>query len=95
MSIRSVIVQAPASTSNCGPGFDTLSIALSLYNFIRLSERSDGQICPVETMQEGTQRMVEKASLSFAVAAGHDATGFNYEIWGLSLIHISEPTRPY
>ena len=82
MSIRSVIVQAPASTSNCGPGFDTLSIALSLYNFIRLSERSDGQICPVEKIQEGTQMMVEEASLSFAAAAGLDATGFNYEIWG-------------
>ena len=82
MSIRSVIVQAPASTSNCGPGFDTLSIALSLYNFIRLSERSDGQICPVEKIQEGTQMMVEEASLSFAAAAGIDATGFNYEIWG-------------
>ncbi len=58
MSIRSVIVQAPASTSNCGPGFDTLSIALSLYNFVRLSERTDGQICPVETIQKGTQMMV-------------------------------------
>jgi homoserine kinase len=82
MSIRSVIVQAPASTSNCGSGFDTLSIALSLYNFIRLSERSDGQICPVEKIQEGTQMMVEEASLSFAATAGLDATGFNYEIWG-------------
>ena len=82
MSIRSVIVQAPASTSNCGPGFDTLSIALSLYNFIRLSERSDGQICPVENIQEGTQMMVEEASLSFAATAGLDVKGFNYEIWG-------------
>jgi homoserine kinase len=82
MSIRSVIVQAPASTSNCGPGFDTLSIALSLYNFIRLSERSDGQICPVEKIQEGTQMMVEEASLSFAATAGLDVKGFNYEIWG-------------
>jgi len=82
MSTRSILVQAPASTSNCGPGFDTLSIGLSLYNFIRLIDRSDGKICPVETLQEDTQAMIEEAALSFAAAAGLDATGFDYEIWG-------------
>jgi homoserine kinase len=82
MSNRSIIVQAPASTSNCGPGFDTLSIALSLYNFVRLIERTDGQIQPVESMNAGTQAMIEEAALSFAAAAGVDATGFDYEIWG-------------
>lgn len=82
MSSRSVIVQAPASTSNCGPGFDTLSIALSLYNFVRLIERSDGAIRSVEGLVEGTQAMVEEAALSFSVLAGVDAVGFDYEIWG-------------
>lgn len=82
MSTRSVIVQAPASTSNCGPGFDTLSIALSLYNFVRLIERPDGQICAVESAHEGTQAMVEEAAQSFAAEAGVAATGFDYEIWG-------------
>lgn len=82
MSSRSVIVQAPASTSNCGPGFDTLSIALSLYNFVRLTERTDGAICPVEKLGEGTQAMVEKSARSFADSAGVDTVGFDYEIWG-------------
>ena len=82
MSLRSIIVQAPASTSNCGPGFDTLSIALTLYNFIRLNEREDGQICPVDPINSGTQAMIEEAALSFAATAGLDATGFDYEIWG-------------
>lgn len=82
MSSRSVIVQAPASTSNCGPGFDTLSIALSLYNFVRLTERADGATRPIETLGEGTQAMVEEAALSFAALAGVDALGFDYEIWG-------------
>jgi homoserine kinase len=82
MSSRSIIIQAPASTSNCGPGFDTLSIALSLYNFVRLIERSDEEIHPVESPVEGTQAMVEEAALSFAAAAGVKATGFDYEIWG-------------
>ena len=41
MTQKSVLVQAPASTSNCGPGFDTLSIALTLYNFVRITLRED------------------------------------------------------
>ncbi len=82
MSSRSVIVQAPASTSNCGPGFDTLSIALSLYNFVRLIEREDGRICAIESVGEGTQSMVEAAATAFAKEAGVAAVGFDYEIWG-------------
>lgn len=82
MSLRSIIVQTPASTSNCGPGFDTLSIALTLYNFVRLVEREDGKICPVESLREDTQAMIEEAALSFAAKAGVKATGFDYEIWG-------------
>ncbi|MGB1127092.1 MAG: homoserine kinase [Opitutales bacterium] len=84
MSKKSVIVQAPASTSNCGPGFDTLSIALSLYNFVRLCERGDESIRPVDldARNEGTQEMVEEAAYSFAQAAGVEIRGFDYEIWG-------------
>lgn len=82
MSKRSIIIQAPASTSNCGPGFDTLSIALSLYNFVRMVPREDTSIRSIETAGEGTQAMVEEAALSFAAAAGVDAIGFDYEIWG-------------
>ena len=82
MSLRSILVQAPASTSNCGPGFDTLSIALSLYNFVRLIERSDDQICALESLSPRTQAMVEEASLSFVQATGVAALGFDYEIWG-------------
>lgn len=78
MSARSIIIQAPASTSNCGPGFDTLSIALSLYNFVRLTERSDRKICPTEPTSEGTQAMIEEASCFFEAAAGIEVTGFDY-----------------
>lgn len=82
MSLRSIIVQTPASTSNCGPGFDTLSIALSLYNFVRLKERADDCICPIEPLREDTHAMIEEAALSFSAMAGVDAIGFDYEIWG-------------
>ncbi len=81
MSEDSVIVQIPASTSNCGPGFDTLSIALSLYNFVKLSPRGDDRIEPAAGAA-GALPMVEEAACGFARAAGLEAGGFDYEIWG-------------
>lgn len=82
MPRKSILVQIPASTSNCGPGFDCLSIALSLYNFVRLTFRDDELIAPVGEGNPGTQSMVEEAALSFAQAAAIDLSGFDYEIWG-------------
>ncbi|PXA05131.1 homoserine kinase [Coraliomargarita sinensis] len=82
MPKKTVTVQIPASTSNCGPGFDCLSIALSLYNFVRLTVREDTVIAPVGEANAGTQAMVEEAALSFAQTAGLDLPGFDYEIWG-------------
>lgn len=82
MSHASVLVQIPASTSNCGPGFDTLSIALSLYNFVRITLREDALIQSVGPPCEGTQSMVEEAAYAFAQAAAKEIPGFDYEIWG-------------
>ena len=62
MSSTSILVQIPASTSNCGPGFDTLSIALSLYNFVRLNPRSDQEIRPLGELLPRTQIMVQQAA---------------------------------
>lgn len=82
MPSKTVLVQIPASTSNCGPGFDCLSIALSLYNFVRLRLRDDKAIKPVGEGNPGTQSMVEEAALGFAQAAAVGLPGFDYEIWG-------------
>lgn len=82
MSHSTVLVQIPASTSNCGPGFDCLSIALSLYNFVRLTARGDAKIMPVGEGNPGTQAMVEEAAQRFAALAGCTLGGFDYEIWG-------------
>lgn len=82
MSSKTVLVQIPASTSNCGPGFDCLSIALSLYNFVRLTLRGDQAIAPVGDGNPGTQSMVEQVAESFARAAAVNLPGFDYEIWG-------------
>jgi homoserine kinase len=82
MPQKSVLVQAPASTSNCGPGFDTLSIALTLYNFVRITVREDAVIDCVGGVSEATQAMVEAAARAFSEAAGVEVSGFDYEIWG-------------
>ena len=82
MSQKSVLVQAPASTSNCGSGFDTLSIALTLYNFVRVTLREDSAIECLGGTSEGTQVMVEATAMAFANVAGVELGGFNYEIWG-------------
>jgi homoserine kinase len=36
-SVQSVTIRVPASTSNLGPGFDCLGIALRIYNFVTIS----------------------------------------------------------
>ena len=82
ISQQSVLVQAPASTSNCGPGFDTLSIALTLYNFVRVTIRKDAAIHSVGDGSKETQLMVETAARAFANTAGIEVSGFDYEIWG-------------
>lgn len=81
-SAPSVLIQAPCSTSNCGPGFDTLSIALTLYNFIRLTPRADDEIVSVDQPAADTQQMVAEAAAAFFQAAGCSVIGFDYEIWG-------------
>lgn len=82
MSSDSILVQVPASTSNCGPGFDTLSIALSLYNFVRLTPRASKDIRAVGERIPSTQIMVEQAADAFCRLAGVAHRGFDYEIWG-------------
>ena len=81
MSRKSVLVQAPASTSNCGPGFDTLSIALTLYNFVRITLCEDSVIRGVDAA-DGAQAMVEATTRAFSNATCVELSGFDYEIWG-------------
>ena len=46
--MRRVRVRVPASTANLGPGFDTLGMALSLYNEVELSDEGEGLQVQVE-----------------------------------------------
>lgn len=79
---RTITVRVPGSTSNCGAGFDTLGLALSLYNRVTLT-RSDGAgVVPARPADRRAQSMVEEVAGRFFAAAGQPAFGFSYQITG-------------
>ncbi len=84
MSARSVIVQVPASTSNCGPGFDVLSIALTLYCFVKVSLTESGGICPAgnDNPGSGSLELVKLATAAFEQRTSIKTENFTYEVWG-------------
>ena len=45
-SVHSVTIRAPASTSNLGPGFDCLGVALRIYNSMSIGRAKDRQRQP-------------------------------------------------
>lgn len=79
----SVTVRVPASTSNCGAGFDTLGLALSLYNRVTISRSATSvgprAARPADARAEG---MVAETAAAFFRATARAAAGFVYRIEG-------------
>jgi homoserine kinase len=78
----SVVVRVPASTSNCGAGFDTLGLALNLYNRVTLSRAGGSDPVPEGPADARAQAMVADAAAAFSLATGRPPTGFRYRIEG-------------
>jgi len=78
----SVVVRVPASTSNCGAGFDTLGLALNLYNRVTLSPAGGSDPIPEGASDARAQAMVAEAAACFVRATGRPRTGFRYRIEG-------------
>jgi homoserine kinase len=78
----SFVVRVPASTSNCGAGFDTLGLALSLYNRVTVTRAPGSDPVPDRPADKRAQPMVVEAALAFGRAAGRPAGGFRYRIEG-------------
>ncbi|HYC69570.1 MAG TPA: homoserine kinase [Opitutaceae bacterium] len=77
-----VTVRVPGSTSNCGSGFDTLGLALSIYNEITLT-RGDWRGARAATQRDTAGlEMAEEAARLFFVRAGVDEFGFTLRITG-------------
>src|SRR5437868_4489147 len=58
--MQQVTVRVPASTSNLGPGFDCLGVALRVYNHVTLSRVREGRL----------PAMVRSAANGFFKSAG-------------------------
>jgi homoserine kinase len=70
--VQQVTVRVPASTSNLGPGFDCLGVALSLYNNITVSRGKGAAV----------NGMVRDAARKFFAAAQCEAFAFSCDIKG-------------
>ncbi|MBE7538613.1 MAG: homoserine kinase [Opitutaceae bacterium] len=82
MSLTSVTVRVPASTSNCGAGFDTLGLALNIHNHVTLT-RIPGALPRAERpSDEQALAMVTEAAGAFHSAVGREPAGFSYRIEG-------------
>ncbi|HEY5227794.1 MAG TPA: homoserine kinase [Opitutaceae bacterium] len=78
----SVSVRVPGSTSNCGSGFDTLGLALNLYNTVRLT-RDPGPVArPAGASDSRASEMVAAAVAALSRASGAAPFGFIYRIEG-------------
>ena len=69
---QQVTVQVPASTSNLGPGFDCLGVALRLYNTITVRRGGNTPLTP----------MMQSAANKFFAAANCSGFDFSCEIDG-------------
>ncbi|HEY5319416.1 MAG TPA: homoserine kinase [Galbitalea sp.] len=82
---RSVLVKVPATTANLGPGFDTLGLALSLYDELSVTVRSEpGATVEVIGIGEGVVPLDETNLVVTAIA--HTFAAYDQPFPGLNLI---------
>jgi homoserine kinase len=80
---ESVTVRVPGSTSNCGAGFDTLGLALQIYNRVTLHRASaDAAITPLRPEDARGQSMVETTAQAFFETAKISRFGFSFTVAG-------------
>lgn len=82
---RSVQVTVPATTANLGPGFDTLGLALAVYDELQVTVREQpGVLVEVHGVGEGTVPTDETNLVVRAIA--HTFAAYDLELPGLDLI---------
>jgi homoserine kinase len=84
MAVQTVTVRVPASTANLGPGFDSLGLALTLYNTAKIAIRADGEVrITVEGEgrghldREGKQSLVARAAAAAFRHLGAEPAGLD------------------
>jgi homoserine kinase len=79
---QTVTVRVPGSTSNCGAGFDTLGLALEVYNRVTLSVASGNGPQPQSEADARAQAMVEATAAVFYAKIARPPQGFHYHVEG-------------
>lgn len=79
---KEVAVRVPGSTSNCGAGFDSLGMALSVYNEITLTRGDWSGSRPYSATETHGLDMADEAAGLFFVRAGVDEIGYTLAIRG-------------
>ena len=77
-----VTVRVPGSTSNCGSGFDTLGLALNLYNDITLTRGDWSGARPLTDRDAAGLGMADGAAARFFGRAGVEEFGYEFSITG-------------
>ena len=77
-----VTVRVPGSTSNCGSGFDTLGLALNIYNDITLTRGDWGGARPQTDRDTAGLGMANEAAARFFDRAGVEEFGYELSIAG-------------
>ncbi len=75
-------VRVPGSTSNCGAGFDTLGLALQIYNRVSISPAEGVDPMPASLDDRRAQTMVSETAAAFFRTTGRAPEGFSYHISG-------------
>ncbi|MFN5560557.1 MAG: homoserine kinase [Opitutaceae bacterium] len=78
----SVTVRVPGSTSNCGAGFDTLGLALSVHNRVTLTRSPGAGPQPERPADARATDMVSDTTAAFLAATGLAPEGFAFRIDG-------------
>lgn len=82
---RSVTVKVPATTANLGPGFDTLGLALALYDELTVTVRATPGV-HVEVIGVGAGEVPTDESNLVVTAIAHVFSAYGQEFPGLDLI---------
>ncbi|MET0296041.1 MAG: homoserine kinase [Microbacterium sp.] len=73
---RSVVVRVPATSANLGPGFDTLGLALSVYDELTVTALPDGELEVVVLGEGGTDVPRDASNLVVrSIAYAFEAVG--------------------
>jgi len=78
-----VVLRVPATTANLGPGFDTLGMALNMYNYIAMVETGNDLVIEVEG--DGVDRVPRNSANLAYRAAAKVFQEINYKPKGLKI----------